>query len=408
MVARGARGAGRASAWLAPVAASLALAAAGCTGIPPGLLGYESFVDRPTGTTPGGRLLVRWSRTLQPEVEGIDGRFLPIERAMAALDPAHDRIYVGSARGYFWAFTGTGSRVYMYQAGGAIGSQPYLDVERDELYFASDDGVVHALRASTGEVRWRAEIDGAVGRRPIATDDALFIATDADVVVAFTRDTGEALWRYRRDAPSGFYIAEHAGLTLEGRRLITGFTDGTVVSLDTHDGHVQWTRDTLADLPAAASTDIMRFTDVDTTPVVDNGTIYVASFAGGLYALDLNSGSVRWIRSELTGITGLAKAPDDMLVASSGDLGVIGIDRGTGDLLWRHPVTRGAPTAPRVEGDLVIVGETEGGLVSLLAANGHEVGRIENGHGFAAPVEVQEGLGAVISNAGGLFVFAVH
>jgi len=390
------------------VLAVLALASMpACTGVPPGLLGYEAFMDRSPGMAPSGRLLVRWSRTLQPLVEGIDGRFLPIERAMAALDSAHDRIYVGSARGYFWSFTGTGSPVYMYQAGGSIGCQPYLDAERDEIYFASDNGIVHALVASTGQVRWRAEIDGAVGRRPIATDDVLFIGTDADVVVALTRDTGEALWRYRRDAPQGFYIAEHAGLTLEGRRLITGFTDGAVISLDPRDGHVQWTRDTLADLPTAASTDVMRFTDVDTTPVIDNGTIYVASFAGGLYALDESSGSVRWIRSELTGITGLAKAPDDMLIASSGDLGVIGIDRGTGDLLWRHRIERGAPTAPRVVGDLVIVGETEGGLVSLLASNGHEVGRIENGHGFAAPVDVQDGLGAAISNAGGLFVFRV-
>ena len=393
---------------IAIVALSACASVAGCTGIPPGLLGYEAFMDRGPSTTPTGRLLVRWSRTLQPLIEGIDGRFLPIERAVAALDAMHDRIYVGSARGYFWAFTGTGSPVYMYQAGGAIGCQPYLDAERDEIYFASDNGVVHALVASTGEVRWRAEIDGAVGRRPIATDEAIFIATDADVVVSFTRDTGEALWRFRRDPPQGFYIAEHAGLTLEGRRLITGFTDGAIVSLDPNDGHVQWTRETLGDLPTAASTDVMRFTDVDTTPVIDNGIIYVASFAGGLYALDESSGSVHWIRSELTGITGLAKAPDDMLIASSGDLGVLGIDRGTGDTLWTHRIARGAPTAPYVVEDLVIVGETEGGLVSLLASNGHEVGRIENGHGFAAPVEVDHGLGAAISNAGGLFVFQVR
>ncbi len=394
---------GRARRAIATLSVALAL---GCAGMPP-VLGYEAFMDRPVGSRPSGRLIVRWTRSLQPAVEGIDGRFLPIERAMAALDPIHDRIYIGSSRGYFWSFTGAGAPVYMYQAGGAIGCQPYLDTERDEVFFASDDGVVHSLVASTGQVRWRAEIDGAVGRRPIATEDTLYVATDADVVVAFTRDTGEALWRYRRDAPQGFYIAEHAGLTIEGRRLITGFTDGAVVSLDPRDGHVQWTRETLGDLPAAAATDVMRFTDVDTTPVIDNGTLYVASFAGGLYALDLGSGSVRWIRQELTGITGLAAAPDDMLVASSGDLGVVGIDRGTGDTLWRHRITRGAPTAPRVIGDLVVLGETEGGLVSLLAANGHEVGRIENGHGFAAPVEVSEGLGVAISNAGGLFVFSV-
>ena len=63
---------------------------------------------------------------------------------------------------------------------------------------------------------------------------------------------------------------------------------------------------------------------------------------------------------------------------------------------------------PTVVEDLVNVGESEGGLVTLSLGHGTEVGRIENGHGFAAPVEVAEGRGAVVSNAGGLFVFAVR
>jgi outer membrane protein assembly factor BamB len=392
------------------VAAGVVAVALGVTGcsIPAGVLGYESFMDAPMGARPTGRLSFRWTRRLAVELEGIDGRFLPIERAVAAMDAAHDRIYVGSSRGYFWSLTGSGAQVYMYQAAGAVGCQPLLDTEADELYFASDDGVVHALVASTGELRWRAEIDGAVGRRPIATDDVVFVVTDGDVVVAYARDSGEALWRYRRDAPEGFYIAEHAGLVLAGRSLITGFTDGAVIALDSRDGHVQWTRETLEDLPATVSTDAMRFTDVDTTPVIVDGVAYIASFAGGLYALEVGSGSVRWLRRELTGLVGLALAPSGMLIGSSGDLGVVGIDRETGDTLWTAEVERGAPTAPTVVGDLVIVGETEGGLVSLLAANGNEVGRLENGHGFAAPVAIDEGLGAVVSNAGALFVFNVR
>jgi outer membrane protein assembly factor BamB len=393
--------------WLLGLSALGLATLPGCANTPE-LLGYESFIDAPPGARPTGRLTFRWTRRLAVELEGIDGRFLPIERAVAALDPIRNRIYVGSSRGYFWSFTGSGSQVYMYQAAGSIGCQPLLDAERDELYFASDDGVVHALVASTGELRWRAEIDGAVGRRPIATDDVVYVVTDGDVVVAYARDSGEALWRYRRDAPEGFYIAEHAGLVLTGRSLITGFTDGAVIALDPRDGHVQWTRETLEDLPETVSTDAMRFTDVDTTPVIVDGVAYIASFAGGLYALEVGSGSVRWLRRELTGILGLAAAPGGMLIASSGDLGVVGIDRATGDTMWSSPIRRGSPTAPTVVGDLVVVGETEGGLLSLLVANGTEVGRLENGHGFAAAAEINEGLGAAVSNAGALFVFNVH
>lgn len=388
--------------------AGLLLSAAGCASVPSDLLGYDRFIDAPESARPTGRLTFRWVRRLAVELEGIDGRFLPIERAVAAMDGAHDRIYVGSSRGYFWSLTGAGAQVYMYQAAGAVGCQPLLDTEQDEIYFASDDGVVHALVASTGELRWRAEIDGAVGRRPIATADVVYVVTDGDVVVAFARDSGEALWRYRRDAPEGFYIAEHAGLVLAGRSLITGFTDGAVIALDPRDGHVQWTRETLEDLPATVSTDAMRFTDVDTTPVIVDGVAYVASFAGGLYALDVGSGSVRWLRRELTGLVGLAVAPGGMLIGSSGDVGVVGIDRATGDTMWTSRIRRGAPTAPTVVGDLVVVGETEGGLISLLASNGTEVGRLENGHGFAAPIAIDERLGAAVSNAGALFVFAIR
>lgn len=386
-------------------AAGLALGAASlgaCTPISiPGT--YERFIDAPAGQTRSGRLPIRWTKRIAPEDEG---PYLPIERAVPALDPRGDRIYVGSSAGSLWALGGAGTEIWMYAAGGAIGSQPFLDPDRDELYVASDDGRLHALEASTGAVRWHAEIGGAVGRAPVASDDAVYVITDADEVAAFDRSTGEALWRYRRDAPEGFYVTEHAGLTLTDRQLITGFTDGMVVALDPRDGSVLWERDTTADL--RTTTDTIRFTDVDTTPLVVGETVYVASFAGGLYALERSSGSVRWLREELTGITGLAAAPGDMLIASSGDLGVMALRRNDGEVLWTNEVARGAPTVPTVVGDVVVVGESEGGLVSLSLGRGGEIGRIEAGHGFAAPAEVAEGLGAVVSNAGTLFVFAVR
>jgi outer membrane protein assembly factor BamB len=225
-------------------------------------------------------------------------------------------------------------------------------------------------------------------------------------VIGFDRATGEALWRYQREAPEGFYVSEHAGLALSGDRLLTGFTDGVVVALDARDGSILWERDTTGDLQV--SSDTIRFTDVDTTPVVIGETVYVASFAGGLYALERSSGSVRWMRDDLTGVVGIAEAPDGRLILSSGDLGIVAARARDGEPLWKTRIARGAPTAPIVEGDLILVGESEGGLLALALDDGRELGRLENGHGFAASAEVEAGLGAALSNAGGLFVFAVR
>jgi outer membrane protein assembly factor BamB len=386
---------------LAVITLAVSVVSACTTPVP--VTGYETFIDATRGRTRSGRIDVRWSRRLAPDFEG---PYLPIERAVPALDPRNDRIYVGSSAGALWAFTGAGTQLWLYQAGGGIGSQPLVDPERDEIYVASDDGLLHAMVASTGAPRWRAEVGGAVGRPPVATADAIYLVTDADVVIAFDRATGEALWRYRRDAPEGFYVTEHAGIALSDTQLITGFTDGVVVALDPRDGSILWERDTTADL--RTTSDTIRFTDVDTTPVIDGETVYVASFAGGLYALERASGTVRWLREDLSGVVGIAPAPGGLLILSSGDMGVVAVRREDGEPVWTTRVGRGAPTTPVIVGDLIVVGESEGGLVTLSLGHGNEVGRIENGHGFAAPVEVASGLGAVVSNAGGLFVFSVN
>jgi outer membrane protein assembly factor BamB len=300
----------------------------------------------------------------------------------------------------------TGSRIYAYDAGGGIMARPALDSLRDELFVATEDGVVHKLQASDGELQWRAEIDGAVSQPMLLTDDALYLVTDDDAVVALDRENGEALWRYRRDAPEGFYVSHHAGLTMAEGRLLTAFTAGVVVSLNPADGSLQWERDTSVELEPGPD-GAPRFADVDTTPLVMDDLVYVASFAGGMYALELESGTVRWRDEELTGIIGITPASERMLVLSSGDLGVVAMDRFDREILWRKRLPRGAPGEAVVASDLVLFGESQGGFITLALQNGRELGRIEAGHGFTARPSVAAGRGFVLSNGGALLAFAL-
>lgn len=384
---------------------TLALVAIGLT-----TLACGPYVGDPgTGAPPSERSVsgravrIRWRQQLTPDYEGA---YIPVERSAAALDPAHDRIYIGTSAGILWALSAAGGRIYSYDARGGIMAQPALDVRRDELYVATEDGVLHMLQASSGQLRWRAEVGGAVSQPPLLTDDAVYVVTDGDVVTAFARDDGEALWRYRRDAPEGFYVSQHAGLTLAGNRLLTAFTAGVIVALDPSDGSLLWERDTSVELePSAEGTP--RFADVDTTPVVVGDTVYAASFAGGLYALELESGTVLWRDEELTGVVGIQPAGERMLVLSSGDLGVVCIDRIDRDIIWRTRIPRGAPGEPVVVNDLVLVSESQGGFVTLALQNGRELGRIETGHGFSAPASVADGRGFVLSNGGTLYAFAL-
>ncbi|HJL14351.1 MAG TPA: PQQ-binding-like beta-propeller repeat protein [Sandaracinaceae bacterium LLY-WYZ-13_1] len=377
-------------------------------GCGPGILGGGEFDwledgrdDPPPVSTRAIQL--RWRRQLTPDYEGA---YVPVERSAPALDPSRDRIYVGTSAGQLLAMSSSGARIYGYEGGGGIMAQPALDVRNDELYVATEDGVVHRLRAEDGELVWRAEIGGAVSQPMILTEDALYLVTDDDSVVALDRDSGDALWRFRRDAPEGFYVSHHAGITLTDGRLLTATTSGVVVSLDPADGSLQWERDTSVELePGPDGTP--RFADVDSTPLVMDDVVYVASYAGGMYALELASGTVRWRDEELTGIVSMEPASDRILILSSGDLGVVALDRFDREILWRRQIPRGAPAEPLVARDLVLFGETQGGFITLALQNGRELGRIETGHGFNARASVIDGRGFVLSNGGSLLAFAL-
>lgn len=357
---------------------------------------------RDRATVAGRAVQLRWRQQITPDYQGA---YIPVERAGAALDPARDRLYVGSSSGQLWAMSAVGSRVYSYDAGGAILAAPALDSQRDEVYVATEDGVLHMLTASSGVLRWRAELGAAVSQAPMLIADAVYVVTDNDIVIALSRETGDPLWRVRRNAPEGFHISHHAGLTLAGDRLLAAFTGGSVIALDPRDGSLLWERDTSTDLEQGDGTP--RFVDVDTTPVVMGDTVYVASFAGGLYALDLRSGTVRYRDEELTGIIGIAPAGDRLLVLSSADHGIICLDRVDRTVVWRKTIPRGAPTEPVIAQDLVLVGESQGGFLTLALQSGQELGRIETGHGFTAQASVADGRGFILSNGGVLYAFAL-
>jgi outer membrane protein assembly factor BamB len=390
-------------------AAALAGAAAACASGCGGPLLQNDHADtrwidgRPRAEVADGPMRVRWSQRITPET---GGSYQPVERAEAALDPARDRVYVGSSAGFLYALTSRGRRVWRYDARGGIESRPALDAAADALFAATAEGKCVALRASDGAQRWEVDVPGPVTTAPVLSADAVYVATANDFVVALRRSDGEELWRYRRDVPEGFALTGHAGLVLAAGMVLTGFSDGFVVALDLGSGQPAWERDTAIDLdPEVEATG--RFLDVDTTPVVVGDSVWVASFSAGLYELALGSGSVLWRDAEQTGIVGLAAAGPSALVLSSAEAGIVRFDLETREATWRRRVRRGAAGPAVVAGGVVLVGENLGGFLALRLSDGREVGRLESGYGFTAAASVAGALGFVVSNGGGLYAFAL-
>jgi len=355
--------------------------------------------------SPGeGGFDVRWSQQLTVLQ---DARYLPVELSTATFDPKRRRVYVGTSDGNFFAFGIQGRRLWLYDAESQIESQPAIDIETGHLFLPTMDGAVHALDPD-GQRRWKASIPGALRTQPVLSADALYIVGENDIVTALAREDGRVLWTYEKEPPTEITIEGHAGLFLDGGRLYTGFSDGAVAALNAVDGTLVWEIETALDVELRPG-NLPRFLDVDTTPVMREGTLFVASFTAGLYALDATNGTVEWRDPSMKGVTGLALAGGRMLIISSARRGVLMMDLRSRDVVWEKSPERGAPTPPVITSTgLVLYGETQGSLLALALSDGREVARAEGGFGFSGRPSVSGPYGGALSNGGRFLLLRIN
>jgi outer membrane protein assembly factor BamB len=175
-----------------------------------------------------------------------------------------------------------------------------------------------------------------------------------------------------------------------------------VAALDPGDGRVIWELDTSLDVPELDET--QRYLDVDTTPAIVDGVAYVASFTGGLYGIDVKTGTVRQHESQLKGVAGVT-SDDRVLIVSSAEQGVLCFELPSMAPLWRWRVRQGAPGVPVIAAGNVFIPESQDGLVALDVQSGKERGRLHTAHGITTPASLAGGQGFVLSNAGRLYAF---
>lgn len=379
----------------------LAIAGCGAAGTPATNADNFGWVEQDDEyAKPGeGGFNVRWSKQLTDRTEA---RYLPLELSSAEFDVKRERVYIGTTEGNLFAFAMNGRRLFFYDAGAQIESKPAVDARTGVVYLPTVDGHVHAITVD-GQLQWKTKLIGSIRTQPVISLGAIYIVAENDTVIALARDDGRILWTYDKEPVEEITIAGHAGLLLEDGRLYAGFTDGAVVAINPADGRLFWEVETSVDVELRPG-NVPQFLDVDTTPVLLRGTLYVASFTAGLYALDAMSGTVEWRDGDFQGVTGIAAA-GRMLVISSARRGVSLLDLRTRKVQWEKAPERGAPTPPIVTfKGTVIYGETQGSLLALSLSDGREIARAEGGSGFSATPSVKGSFGGAISN-GGRFLY---
>jgi outer membrane protein assembly factor BamB len=215
-------------------------------------------------------------------------------------------------------------------------------------------------------------------------------------------------------------IAGYAGPLVSDGRVFVAFSDGHVAAYDAQSGAERWPAIDLSGDAEQVQGDVPRYLDVDTTPVADTlsvgPVVYVASYAGGVFALDAHTGNRVWANDRATGVTDLvlwqqpAHAPRDgvgpeiparkLLLASSGTSGLWALATEDGRETWRRTLPDGGVSAPTPISGALLVSTTRYGLFLFSPLDGGVIDGLDLTNGLAMAPAVVGRRAYVMSNTG--------
>jgi outer membrane protein assembly factor BamB len=251
----------------------------------------------------------------------------------------------------------------------------------DRIYLPLASGNLVSLRATDGQLYWKADLGGEISASPTADERAVFIATQSvgtkvteprstGAIRALGREGGVTLWvrNLRRPLRGALvanqttlfggssdgrvfalnkrtgqftWVTQHwAGFTshpvLSGSKLYIGSDDGTVFALDQAKGIILWRYQTHG--------------AVRGRPVAAGGLVYFGSADGYVYAVNEADGRLRWSTRTGASVQAVAQAGDGLLVASLDNF-VYYLSLNGGDRLWKRQLAGRLTSEPLTAND---------------------------------------------------------
>ena len=302
-----------------------------------------------------------------------DGRLTaqPILSDGRVFQPSHDNtLYVVS--------TTDGSEVWSAGANGSLPSTPA--VSDGVVYQPTTTGRVLAFDASDGDGQWATSIDRSSALSPTLVGNELFFhGTDGaeDPSTGYRIDTanGEELWAANLDddGPRGVPVVDD-GTVYVVNADVNGNDQIRIAALSGTDGSEEWQE------PLSDSTydEAYGLTYAD-------GTIYVGTNGGKVYAVDADSGEENWVFEDISEVRTIPVLADGTLyVASTGDSALHAIDPSIGTRQWRVSLD-GTPTSPVYADGVLYLGADDNYVYAHDADGGDELWNFQTGDAVVAP-----------------------
>jgi outer membrane protein assembly factor BamB len=230
-----------------------------------------------------------------------------------------------------------GQVLQSFMTGGQIWSSPVRT--GNTVYIGSDDGSLWALDLETLKPKWKVDTGGRIRSTPAVSGDFVYFASDDSFLYCVATSDGSRTWRFdlhsagiERVFPSLYppyaYDYLSSSPTVHDGTVFVGSANGTLYAIDAATGQEKW-----------------RFATggrIRSTPKVHQKRVYFGSWDQHLYALDVDSGKQVW-RFDTGGIVQASPAfGDGRVYIGSRNPRVFALDAATGEKVWEFEHTDGS------------------------------------------------------------------
>lgn len=298
----------------------------------------------------------------------------------------------------FWTGESTGVSGALFGGG--------VSVDGDRLYATNGLGDVVALNAADGAVIWRKRPGGPLRGAPTLFNGNAYVVSQDNQLFALRMTDGNVEWTDSGtlEVSGVFGVAAPAG----GQgTVVAGFSSGELEAFRYENGRPLW-EDALS--RTSISTSVATLSDIDASPVIDQGRVFAIGSGGRMVALDLFTGQRIW-EINAAGISTPWAAGEWLFVVTE-DGRMLCVSRANGRVRWATQLPRwrnakkkkGAIgwSGPVLAGGRLVAVSTEGDISFVNATDGVIQQTIEHDTPLRLPPVVANNTLYLLDNKGRL------
>jgi eukaryotic-like serine/threonine-protein kinase len=271
--------------------------------------------------------------TVLQSPHAVKWRFKSSQPFMSSPEIEGSTIYIGSLDSNFYALDLTSGNIeWKFKTNGAIRSTACINNNR--VLFTSGDGNLYSLDKTNGKEIWvfktkgdhQYDIYDYHQSSPVIDNGKIYFGSGDNNMYAVNASDGKMIWSFT----TGNVV--HSTAAISNNKLFIGSFDGYVYALDKRDGKMIWKFKTVGH-------DYFPKGEVQFSPTVCDGMVYIGARDYNLYALDSSIGICHWNREFPAGwvpaVTPSQKNDSIIYVETSDPLLLLAINGITENTLWK-------------------------------------------------------------------------